>query len=88
MQDEQINKKNSKKIKIPRTKIAQQNADQRIKNFNEVELGYTEEEALAESSRCLMCKKPKCIEGCPVEIDIKSFIALIKDKEYKKRLIK
>jgi len=88
MQDEQINEKNPKKIKIPRTKVSEQHADARIKNFNEVELGYTEEEALLESSRCLMCRKPKCIEGCPVEIDIKSFIALIKEKEYKKALDK
>lgn len=88
MQDNITNEKKPKKIKIPRTKIAQQDPGVRVKNFNEVELGYTEEEALAESSRCLMCKKPKCIEGCPVEIDIKSFIALINEKEYKKALEK
>jgi glutamate synthase (NADPH/NADH) small chain len=88
MQDDITNDKKPKKIKIPRTKIAQQNPEARVNNFNEVELGYTEEEALTESSRCLMCKKPKCTEGCPVEIDIKGFIALIKEKEYKNALEK
>ncbi|MBM3704928.1 MAG: NADPH-dependent glutamate synthase [Actinobacteria bacterium] len=73
---------------MPRTKISEQPSLQRIKNFNEVELGYTEEEALRESSRCLMCRKPKCTEGCPVEIDIKSFIALIKEKKYSEALAK
>jgi glutamate synthase (NADPH/NADH) small chain len=88
MQDDIRNEKKPKKIKIPRTKIAQQKPEVRVNNFNEVELGYTEEEALTESSRCLMCKKPRCIDGCPVEIDIKGFIALINDKEYKKALEK
>jgi glutamate synthase (NADPH) small chain len=88
MQDDITNEKKSKKIKIPRTKIAQQDPGVRVNNFNEVELGYTEEEALAESSRCLMCKKPKCIEGCPVEIDIKGFIKLITEKKYKDALEK
>jgi len=77
-----------KKEKIPRTKISEQPAKERIKNFNEVELGYTEEEALRESMRCLMCKKPKCTEGCPVGIDIKSFIAFIKEKQFEKALEK
>ena len=88
MQDDMTNEKKPKKIKIPRIKIAQQKPEVRINNFNEVELGYTEEEALTESSRCLMCKKPRCIDGCPVEIDIKGFIALINEKEYKKALEK
>ncbi len=88
MQDDITNEKKPKKIKTPRTKIAQQKPEVRVNNFNEVELGYTEQEALLESSRCLMCKKPKCIDGCPVEIDIKSFIALISQKEYKKALEK
>ncbi len=88
MQNDITNEKKPKKIKIPRTKIAQQNPEVRVNNFDEVELGYTEEEALLESSRCLMCKKPKCIDGCPVEIDIKGFIALINEKEYKKALEK
>jgi glutamate synthase (NADPH/NADH) small chain len=65
-----------------------QDAKERIKNFNEVALGYSEEDAVRESSRCLQCKKPVCIEGCPVEIDIKSFINLIKNREFDKALEK
>lgn len=51
----------------------------RNKNFAEVELGYTKEEAKKEASRCLHCKIPKCVEGCPVNIMIPDFIAAIKD---------
>ncbi len=85
MQNEQLR---PKKEKISRTKIAEQAANVRIGNFNEVELGYSEEEAVRESMRCLMCKKPKCIEGCPVEIDIKSFIEFIREKQFIKALEK
>jgi len=55
---------------------------ERIHNFDEVPLGYTEEAALAEASRCLGCKKPKCIEGCPVAVDIPGFIALVKEGKF------
>ena len=85
MQNEQIK---PKKEKIPRTKISQQDPQERVKNFSEVELGYSEEEALKETSRCLQCKKPKCADGCPVEIDIKSFIAYISEKQFEKALEK
>ncbi|HQA08512.1 MAG TPA: NADPH-dependent glutamate synthase [Syntrophomonadaceae bacterium] len=54
----------------------------RIKNFDEVALGYSEEQALLEASRCLNCKKPLCVEGCPVEINIPVFISYIKEKKY------
>lgn len=56
----------------------------RIENFDEVVLGYTEGEALTEASRCLQCKDPACIAGCPVGIDIKKFIKEIANKDYKK----
>jgi len=65
-----------------KTKMSEQLPEERKKNFNEVALGYTEDEALREASRCLQCKKPACIEGCPVEIDIPAFIAKIKEKDY------
>jgi len=55
----------------------------RTAGFNEVVSVYTEEEALKEAQRCLQCKKPACIEGCPVGIDIKKFILQIKQKDYK-----
>ncbi|MBN1299071.1 MAG: NADPH-dependent glutamate synthase [Actinobacteria bacterium] len=85
MQNEPV--KNTRK-KIPRNKIAEQNPSERVQNFGEVELGYSEEQAVLESMRCLMCKNPKCIEGCPVEIDIKGFIAYIKDRKFKEALEK
>ncbi|MCJ7812386.1 NADPH-dependent glutamate synthase [bacterium] len=51
----------------------------RIHNFNEVPYGYSLEEAVAEASRCIQCKKPSCVQGCPVEINIPEFILLIKE---------
>ncbi|MBW2989775.1 NADPH-dependent glutamate synthase [Candidatus Woesearchaeota archaeon] len=56
-----------------------QESDKRIKNFDEVDLGYTGEEAKKEAERCLQCKNPKCMEGCPVGIDIPRFIRYIKE---------
>ena len=51
----------------------------RVTNFEEVELGYTDEEALSEAARCLTCPKPRCVEGCPVGIAIPEFIKCIKE---------
>ncbi|MFW5500269.1 MULTISPECIES: NADPH-dependent glutamate synthase [unclassified Maridesulfovibrio] len=62
-----------------RTPMPEQPADVRNKNFSEVALGYSKEEAMAEAARCLQCKKPLCQKGCPVEIDIKSFIKHLAD---------
>ena len=72
----------AKKLKIPRQPMPQQAPEVRRKNFNEVPLGYTAEIAMKEAARCIMCKKPKCIDGCPVEIDIPAFIALIRDGKF------
>ena len=55
---------------------------QRTEGFKEVVLGYTKEEAIAEALRCLQCKKPACIAGCPVEIDIKKFIDQIAHEDF------
>ncbi len=63
--------------KIPRVSMPCQPASERVCNFSEVALGYTLEQAQAEASRCLQCKKPFCISGCPVEVEIKDFIAAI-----------
>jgi glutamate synthase (NADPH/NADH) small chain len=62
--------------------IPKQTPEVRRKNFNEVALGYTEEQALTEANRCLQCKDPKCVTGCPVEIDIPSFIKLMREKNF------
>ena len=65
-----------------------QPAKERIKNFFEVALGFTKEEAAKEAGRCLQCKKPKCVEGCPVGIDIPFFIKLILEGKPKEALAK
>jgi glutamate synthase (NADPH/NADH) small chain len=70
------------KLRVERQSMPHQEPTARIRNFNEVALGYSEEQALLEASRCLDCKKPSCMEGCPVEVDIPVFIKHIKDKEY------
>jgi glutamate synthase (NADPH/NADH) small chain len=64
-------------------KIKELSSVERSSNFEEVVLGYGEEELLAEAKRCLQCKTPFCIQGCPVGIDIKKFIADIVKKDYK-----
>jgi len=60
----------------------------RRQNFNEVALGYTEEQALEEASRCLQCPKPQCVSGCPVGISIPEFIKLLKEKKYEEAINK
>lgn len=62
--------------KVP---VSEQAPEERAHNFEEVCLGYNEEEARAEATRCLNCKNPKCVEGCPVSINIPGFIAKIKE---------
>ncbi|TQD23844.1 NADPH-dependent glutamate synthase [Methanolobus vulcani] len=59
-----------------------QDPKKRAQNFNEVALGYTDEMTLAEASRCLECKNPKCVDGCPVNIDIPGFISCIKAEDF------
>ncbi|MEW6086912.1 MAG: NADPH-dependent glutamate synthase [bacterium] len=69
-------------IKTKRTKVAEQEPKVRAKNFDEVSLGYSEMEAKEEASRCLQCKKPTCMTGCPVEVDIPAFIRFIQDGDF------
>lgn len=72
-----------KEIDYNRRSMPKQEPFERIKNFDEVALGYTEELAQQEAGRCLSCKKPKCREGCPVGIDIPAFIERIVDGDFK-----
>ena len=65
-----------------RTPMPEQDPKERAKNFNEVALGYTPEMARAEAARCLQCKKPFCVDGCPVNVDIPGFIKEIVDGRY------
>ena len=62
--------------------MKKQTVKERIKNFDEVALGFSEEEAIKEASRCLFCKKAKCSANCPVEIDIPRFINVIKNRKF------
>lgn len=57
--------------KVP---VREQDPTERVHNFDEVCLGYGMDEAMAEASRCIQCKNPKCVTGCPVSIDIPGFI--------------
>ncbi|OGS22767.1 MAG: glutamate synthase (NADPH), homotetrameric [Elusimicrobia bacterium RIFOXYA2_FULL_39_19] len=61
-------------------------AQERINNFSEVALGYNEEQARIEAQRCIQCKKPSCVAGCPVEINIPKFIKEIASGEYSKSI--
>ena len=61
--------------------MPQQPADVRAGNFDEVALGYDEDTAVLEASRCLGCKKMPCVAGCPVEIDIPGFVGRIRDRD-------
>ncbi len=71
-----------KKRKIPRQPMPEQDPKVRARNFMEVPLGYTPELAMMEAERCLQCKKPSCVEGCPVSVDIPGFIRHIKTGEF------
>ena len=66
--------------KVP---VREQEPLARAKNFDEVCLGYNEEEAVAEAQRCLNCKNPRCVQGCPVSIDIPAFIQEVKNRDFK-----
>jgi len=70
-------KKARKRVKMP-----EQAPKQRIQNFGEVALGYTKENAMMEAQRCLGCKKPPCVEGCPVNVQIPQFIQKIKEGDF------
>jgi glutamate synthase (NADPH/NADH) small chain len=67
------------RMKVPRQSMPTQESQVRARNFNEVALGYPEESAMLEAVRCLQCKRPKCVEGCPVGVDIPAFIERLKE---------
>ncbi len=66
-------------LDLNRVPMPKQEPVARAKNFNEVALGYSQEEALAEASRCIQCKKRSCMEGCPVGVDIPEFVQALRD---------
>ncbi|HAF67009.1 MAG TPA: glutamate synthase (NADPH), homotetrameric [Clostridiales bacterium UBA9857] len=73
-------------LKKNRVEMPVQDPKERKSNFDEVALGYTEEMALEEASRCLNCKKPFCVDGCPVNVNIPGFIKLITEKKYQEAI--
>lgn len=72
---------NKVKLKIPRQEMPEQDMKLRVANHGEVPYGFTTELAQLEAGRCLQCKDPKCVKGCPVNVDIPGFISLIRDEK-------
>lgn len=75
-------RKRTPKPKTPRGIMPERPALERAKEFSEVAMGFTPELAIAEAERCLQCKKPLCIEGCPVGIDIPAFIDYVAEGDF------
>ena len=69
-------------INFTKVPVREQEPKVRATNFDEVCLGYTEEEAVLEAQRCLNCKNPMCVKGCPVNINIPGFITHLKEKNF------
>ena len=68
---------------LTKTPMPEQDPQVRARNFEEVALGYTPEMAIEEANRCLKCKNPKCVEGCPVNVRIPEFIAKVQEGDFK-----
>ena len=69
-------------MSLTRNAMPVQDAKVRAHNFDEVALGYTEEQAIDEANRCLNCKNMPCVDGCPVKIHIPEFISKIKEGDF------
>ena len=70
--------------RMKKTPVKEQDPKERARNFEEVCLGYSPEEAIKEAARCLNCKKPICVTECPVTINIPTFIQYVKEGEFEK----
>jgi len=70
------------KEKVPRQPMPEQAPEDRARNFDEVPYGYTPETAIIEANRCMKCKKPGCVAGCPVHVDIPGFISLVQEGRF------
>jgi len=68
--------------KKSRLHMSERSVAERIQDFNEVPLGFTKEQAMDEAKRCIQCKKPKCVGGCPVEIDIPGFLKFVAEGDF------
>jgi glutamate synthase (NADPH/NADH) small chain len=80
--------KKTKMQKVPRQPMPEQDPRRRRHNFEEVPRGYSKETAMLEASRCLNCKNPGCVKGCPVNIDIPGFISLVAKGEFIEALLR
>jgi len=78
--------KQPKKIIPKKTPIPEQDPAVRRTNFEEVALGYSSEQAVLEASRCMQCKKPLCVTGCPVGVPIPRFIKAVHDRDFGKAI--
>lgn len=76
------------RARTPREPMPRQDPLIRRRNFDEVALGYSEEQAVREAARCLRCKKKPCVSGCPVEIEIPDFVSLIKERRFEAAVAK
>ena len=74
--------KPKQRMAIPRQYPKELDPAERITNFKEVTSGFDEETAILEANRCLQCKKPTCIQGCPIRNDIPGFILLLREKKF------
>ena len=70
------------RMKIPRQTMPEQDPADRVHNWDEVPFGYTPAMARLEAMRCLECKKPKCVLGCPVQVKIPEFIQLVAEGDF------
>jgi glutamate synthase (NADPH) small chain len=86
--EDSVNKPAPKAGRTPRQSMPEQSARRRVSNFQEVPKGYLPETAIAEALRCLQCKKPFCVDGCPVNIDIPAFVKLIAEGKFPEAAMK
>ncbi len=77
----EVKKKRKRRIIKERIHMSIQDPRERIRNFDEVTLGFSKEEAIAEATRCLQCKKPRCVQGCPVSVRIPEFIMKLREDD-------
>jgi len=82
MTEPEKTEKKEKKERIPRQGMPEQDPKARVTNFDEVPTGYSPETAMLEARRCIQCKKPGCVSGCPVDIDIPAFIQRVADGDF------
>lgn len=78
----ETNEPKEKKEKVPRQKMPEQDPQKRVHNFEEVPVGYSAETAIIEAKRCIQCKKPGCVTGCPVDVKIPEFVKKIAEGNF------